>query len=170
MKRLMIHETGVHFVDLFGWLFGEVTKVYADLRRLNPAIAGEDAGLLVLNHASGAQSVLDGNRLSDHATDNPRRTMGEMLIEGEKGSLRLDGFGQLWFRAFGQGEEVSVPLVADVDEGSFGGGCVAALIQHVVAAARGDGRLENRAREYLSVLRVSEAAYRSASSGKKIVL
>ncbi|MEM1064906.1 MAG: Gfo/Idh/MocA family oxidoreductase, partial [Pseudomonadota bacterium] len=35
MPRLLIHETGVHFIDLFRWLFGEIESVYADLRRLN---------------------------------------------------------------------------------------------------------------------------------------
>ena len=46
MPRFLIHETGIHFIDTFRYLAGEVTRVYCRLRKLNPAIAGEDCGLL----------------------------------------------------------------------------------------------------------------------------
>lgn len=170
MPQLLIHETGVHFLDLFRWLFGDIRDVYADIRQLNPALMGEDAGVMILNHAGGVQSVFDGNRLSDHVADNPRRTMGEMVIEGEKGSLRLNGQGQVMFRAFGQPHEIAVPIIAPVDADSFGGGCVEALIHHVVKAACGDGALENTAADYLPVIRATDAAYRSAAEGRKVSL
>ena len=170
MPRLLIHETGVHFIDLFRWLFGEITDVYADVRRLNPAVSGEDAGLLILNHEGGVQSLFDGNRLSDHVADNPRKTMGEMTIEGENGILRLDGQGRLFFRAFAELQEVVVPIDGKIDDASFGGGCVEALIRHVVAGAQGQGVFENTAAEYLPVIRASQAAYISVERGQRIKL
>jgi D-apiose dehydrogenase len=170
MPRLLIHETGVHFIDLFRWLFGDVKGIYADLRQLNPVLAGEDAGTVIMDHAGGVQCVFDGNRLSDHATDNPRRTMGELVVEGEKGTLRLDGNGQLYFRDFGQSGEIDVPMITAVDENSFGGGCVKALCQHVADATRKNADFENLAVDYLPVLRATEAAYRSAQEGRKIFL
>ncbi len=170
MPRLLIHETAVHFVDLFRWLFGDIRDIYADIQRLNPVIAGEDAGLMVLTHDSGTKTVFDGNRLSDHATDNPRRTMGEMDIEGEKGTLRLDGYGHLWFRPFGERDDVQIPIDEPVDDSSFGGGCVNALIQHVLLAVAGERALENEARDYLDVIKSVDAAYESAAKGKKIEL
>ena len=170
MPRLLVHETGVHFVDLFRWLFGEIEDVYADLRQLNPVLAGEDAGMLILNHTGGVQSLFDGNRLSDHATDNPRRTMGEMTIEGENGVLSLNGAGEVSFRAKDSMTLQTIPLCAAIDDASFGGGCVAALIDHVVAATRGQGTIENAAADYLPVIRATEAAYRSATEGRKITL
>lgn len=57
-----------------------------------------------------------------------------------------------------------------IDEAGFGGGCVAALIAHVAEAARGRGVLENRAADYLPVIRATEAAYRSAATGARIGL
>ncbi len=168
MPKLLIHETGVHFIDLFRWLLGPVTDVYADLRRLNPAIAGEDAGLLVLDHASGAQSILDGNRLSDHQTDQPRRTMGEFELEGESGTLRLDGTGQLTFRAFGDQTWTNIALSEPVDDTRFGGGCVEALCRHVAHAIQSGTQPENLAAEYLEVLRIERAAYQSDKSRTKL--
>lgn len=170
MPRLLIHETGVHFIDLFRWFFGDVTAVYAETDRLNPAIAGEDTALLSLHHASGVRSMFDGNRLSDHATDNPRRTMGEMCIEGEGGTLILNGDGRLSFRAFGARHSEPLPERLPRDEGSFGGGCVAALIAHVVESLEQDRNPENIARDYLHVMKAAEAAYTSAETGKRVHL
>jgi len=170
MERFLIQETGVHFIDLFHWLFGDIGSVYADLHRLNPAIRGEDAGLLVMTHDGGARSVFDGNRLSDHVADNPRLTMGEMVIEGEGGTLSLNGFGQITFRKFGSDKAKVIPINDPVDPDSFGGGCVAALIGHVVDALNGQGTLENTARNYLDVIRAAEAAYKSHEGGRRITL
>ena len=55
--RLLVYETGVHFIDTFRFLLGEVTGVYARLRRLNPVIRGEDAGQLLLEFANGATAI-----------------------------------------------------------------------------------------------------------------
>ena len=77
MERFLVHETAIHFIDTFRYLSGEIAEVFADLRRLNPAIVGEDAGVILFNHASGARSLFDGNRLIDHRAENRRYTMGE---------------------------------------------------------------------------------------------
>ncbi len=170
MERFLVQETAVHFLDLFRWFFGEVTEIYADLRRLNPVIAGEDAGQLIMSHASGVQTIFDGNRLSDHVADNPRTTMGEMVIEGEAGALSLDGSGKLWFRPFGAADPEPIDIPEPIDQNSFGGGCVAALIGHVVAAHTRNGTLENEAADYLTVVRLCEAAYRSDAENRRISL
>ena len=67
-------------------------------RRLNPSIAGEDAGIILFDFAAGPRGVFDGNRLADHAAENRRLTMGELLIEGEGGTLALNGDGGISLR------------------------------------------------------------------------
>ncbi len=170
MPRFLLRETGTHFVDLFRWLLGEVDSVYADLHRLNPHIAGEDAGLLLMQHAGGARSVFDGNRLADSGADVPRLTMGVFRLEGEAGCLRLDPDGGLFFRAFGAQTETVLPLPYPAARDGFGGGCVHALISHLVSARLGGTEPENTARAYLPVLRIIDAAYRSAEEGRQISL
>ncbi len=71
-----MHETAVHWIDTFRYLFGNPLAVYADLRQINPVIAGEDAGMILFDHPGGVRSLFDGNRHIDHAADNHRRTMG----------------------------------------------------------------------------------------------
>jgi predicted dehydrogenase len=96
MERFLVHETAIHFIDTYRYILGEIDAVLAWLRRVNPAIAGEDAGSILFRFASGAAGLFDGNRLNDHVSDNTRRTMGEMWLEGSEGILRLDGSGRLW--------------------------------------------------------------------------
>jgi D-apiose dehydrogenase len=166
MTRLLVAETAVHYIDTFRYLCGEVHAVYARLRRINPVIAGEDAGFIHFEFKSGLHGNFDGNRLNDHVADNPRRTLGEVWLEGEKGVLRLDGNAGLHFKPH-RGKEQVLPY----DKGSdvqFGGGACAVLQQHVVNSLRTNQPIENTARDYLRNLRIQEAVYASNASGQRI--
>ncbi|MEO0773198.1 MAG: Gfo/Idh/MocA family oxidoreductase [Pseudomonadota bacterium] len=166
MERFLIHETAVHWVDTFRYLLGDPLSVYADLRRVNPVIAGEDAGFVLFDHPGGVRALFDGNRNLDHAADNHRRTMGEALVEGAQGSLRLLGNGSVRLRAFGAQEEQEL-LPADTWKG-FGGDCVHALQSHVVSGVLDGTNLENTSHDYLRVIEVEEAIYASAREGRKM--
>lgn len=167
MPRFLVHETAIHLIDVFRFLLGEITGVYARLRQLNPAIAGEDAGHILFDFVGGASGTFDGNRLIDHPAGDPRLTMGTMMVEGEAGTLRLDGDGRLWRRGRGQDEhEHRYPWNRD----GFGGDCVMALQAHVLAHLRSDAPVENRARDYLRNLAVEEAAYRSHAERRWMVI
>lgn len=159
MPKLLIHETGVHWIDTFRYLFGNPTAVLADLRRLNPVIAGEDAGIVIFDLPNGVRGVLDGNRLADHAADNTRRTMGEMLIEGSQATLRLTGQGELWLRRHGSMDELQI--ACDFVDTVFGGDCVFNLCAHVADHMLDGGELENEALDYLVVQATERAVYLS---------
>ncbi len=168
MPRLLVYETAIHWIDTFRFLMGEISAVSATLRRMNPVIAGEDAGYIVFEFASGATGLFDGNRLNDHVASNPRRTMGEMWLEGEKGVLRLDGEARLWWKPHQQ-PEVEHRYDRGPDD-AFGGGCCMALQRHVVRHLVEGAGLENRGRDYLVNLRIEEAVYRSSAEGRKVKL
>lgn len=168
MPRFLVHETAIHLIDVFRSLFGEAQSVSAFLRRLNPAIAGEDAGLFVLDMADGTRCLFDGNRLSDHAANNRRLTMGEFLIEGEKGVLTLDGDGNIRFRAHGENETKSVAYAwENID---FGGDCVYRFQRHVIEHRLGRGMIETSGRDYLANIRIEEAIYASNETGSRVTL
>jgi predicted dehydrogenase len=168
MPRLLVYETAIHWIDTFRFLMGEVTAVYARLRRINPAIAGEDAGYIVFEFAGGATGLFDGNRLNDHVAANPRRTMGEMWLEGSAGVLRLDGEARLWWKPH-HGPEAEHRYDAGPAEGFAGGACER-LQRHVVRHLLERAPLENTGRDYLASLRVQEAVYRSHAQGRRIAL
>jgi predicted dehydrogenase len=168
MPQLLIHETGVHWVDTFRYLFGDPVAVYADLRRINPVLAGEDAGFVLFDHPDGVRALFDGNRLLDHAADNLRRTMGEALIEGTEGAVTLWGDGRVELRRFGQ-SAAEVVLPPDTWPG-FGGDCVYALQAHVISAVLHGTAFANTASDYLTVIKIRDAIYRSAATGQKMGL
>ena len=174
MPRLLVRETAVHFIDTFRYLLGEVRAVSAWLRRLNPVIAGEDAGIIHLEFDEQRTGLFDGNRLNEHPADDQRRTMGEMWLEGEAGVMRLDGQARLWWMPQGRPEREHA--YSGMQPGPFGG-AVRALQAHVLAhltegagTAKGSERsaLENSAADYLPNLRVQAAVYQAHASGRRI--
>ena len=164
MERFLIHETGIHFIDVLRFLLGEPKTVWADLVQLNPAIAGEDKCFIVMKFGGNVRGVLDGNRLSDHRAENCRRTMCELMIEGEKGVLSLNGDGEVHFREHSSQDLVSVKF--DWNDKGFGGDCVYLFTRHVVDHYFKKGvTLMNSAQEYLTNIEIEEAAYRSSTDG-----
>jgi predicted dehydrogenase len=167
MPEFLVRETAVHFIDTFRFLLGDVRAATARLRRLNPAIAGEDAGLVIFEFDDERTGLFDGNRLNEHVAQNLRRTMGEMWLEGERGVLRLDGEARLWWKPHGA-PEAPHPYPAG-GPGVFGGASLA-LQAHVLAHLREGTALENSARDYLRNLHVQAAVYRSHASGRRVTL
>jgi len=166
MPRFLIHETGIHFIDTFRFLLGEPTAVYASLQRRNPAIAGEDAGYALFEFEGGRRALLDANRLADHPAANPRLTMGEFLLEGSAGRLRLDGEGRLWRRQTGETEELPHPYAWD--SRNFGGDCVYRCQKAILEALHAGGSPPNTARAYLRNIAVEEGLYRSSETGRRV--
>jgi D-apiose dehydrogenase len=167
MPQLLVRETAVHFIDTFRYLMGEVRAVSARLRRLNPVIKGEDAGLIVFEFDDERSGLFDGNRLNDHGAANTRLTMGEMWLDGEAGVMRLDGDARLWWKPHGQ-PEAEHPYPHDRD--SVFGGAVVALQAHVLAHLDHGAPLENAATDYLANLQVQAAVYHSHASGQRVVM
>ncbi|MDJ0956676.1 MAG: Gfo/Idh/MocA family oxidoreductase [Arenicellales bacterium] len=166
MPRLLIHETAIHLIDVFRYLFGEVDHVFAQLVRLNPVIKGEDAGLILFTFQNGRRGLFDGNRLVDHPARNRRLTMGEMLLEGSAATIRLDGNGDLFLREHGQNEESSVAYKWQ-DRG-FGGDSVFRFQRHVVEHLINGKPIYNTARDYLNNIKIEQAIYASNESGTKV--
>ncbi len=172
--RFLIQETGVHFIDVFRFLFGDIKGLFARLQKLNPVIAGEDAGLVIMEFTSGMRGVFNANRLSDHATQNPRLTMGEMRLEGSNGTLTLDGDGRLFFREHGSNaaqqhhygwafdNKSGLKDKSDQTQMSFGGDCVFNTNRHIVDHLLYGDALYNDAESYLVNREIEHAIYESS--------
>ena len=159
MPRFLVHETGIHWIDTFRYLLGEVTSLSADLRQLNPAISGEDAGVIQLAFKDGARALFDGNRLVDHAAQNRRLTMGEMEIDGSEGSIRLDGDATIRLRTHGDNAWVEHPY--DWNDHRFGGDCVYLTNRAILEAFRSGEQAETEASAYLRNIELVDAVYQS---------
>lgn len=165
MPKLLVHETGVHFIDTMRYLAGEIDEVYAILRRLNPVIAGEDAGILTLRFANGAVGVWDANRYNESTSPNPRLTLGEFQIEATGGTIRLDHDGRLTTQPLGK------PIVEHdyaFTRTGFSGDCVYFTQRHFVEQLLSHLPFETNGLEYLKTLSIQEAAYLSASENRPV--
>jgi hypothetical protein len=109
--------------------------------------------------------LFDGNRLNDHVADNPRRTMGEMWLEGERGVLRLDGQARLWWKPH-QGTEAEHPYPARC------AGCLRRRLHRAAGPCAGPpapGRAAGeQRRDYLANLQVQAAVYHSHTTGRVV--
>nr|WP_221229297.1 Gfo/Idh/MocA family oxidoreductase [Rubricella aquisinus] len=168
MPRFLIRETGIHWVDTFRYLLGEPEAVDADLRRMNPAIAGEDAGRFTFRYANGLRAVFDGNRCLDFPSDDPRLTFGTLLAEGTGGAIRLAADGALLLRRVGEAAEET--LLPPTPPRGFAGDCVAAFQAHVIAGLTEGATIETHASAYLRNLEIEEALYRADATEQVVRL
>lgn len=167
MPRLLVYETGIHFIDTFRYLAGEVQSVYADLRKLNQGIEGEDCGMIQFKFESGARGIWDANRYNEPNHQNPRYTFGTMLIEGSGGSIRLYADGKMSLQALGKPE---TPIPYKHTDQNFGGDCVYHFQQHVVKAFFDELPFETEGKNYVQNLEIQEAVYRSSEEERLIYI
>jgi predicted dehydrogenase len=161
MPRLLIYETVVHHIDTARFLFGDVASIYALTRRANPHIAGEDQTLLTLEHTTGINGIIDGNRYTEPPDEGP--ALGEAGFEGDAGALTLRNTGDLYLGAKRVWQN-------NVTEG-YRGDSVRATHQHFIDCLRTGTPFESEGRDYLlKTFRVVEAAYESAKARAAVAI
>jgi predicted dehydrogenase len=165
--RLLIYETGVHFIDTFRFLLGEVASVMAETKRLNPAIRGEDAGLLLLRFRNGSTAIWDASRYNESEAESPRFTFGELRIDGTAGHLTMDASSAIRVKRLGQ---PAVALDYRRERKNFAGDCVYFLQRHFVECLLSGQEFESSGPDYLKNVRIVEAAYESARTGEVVCL
>ncbi|HTS31941.1 MAG TPA: Gfo/Idh/MocA family oxidoreductase [Bryobacteraceae bacterium] len=165
MPRLLLYETVVHFLDTFRFLGGDLESVFCQTNRINSAIQGEDYALVQVSFASGANGVIDANRIS--GTSPPEVAFGEFRIEGEQAMLRIAPDGSLYLADYGK-SEILCPLQIPCE--GYKGDSVRALQQHFAACLRSGEAAESEGADYLKSVRAVEACYRSAETGMPVRL
>jgi predicted dehydrogenase len=163
--RLLIYETGVHFIDTFRFLLGEVSSVVAETKRLNPAIRGEDAGQLLLKFQNGATAFWDANRYNESEAETPRFTFGELRIDGTAGHLTMDATSAIRVKRLGA---AASELDYVRERKNFAGDCVYFLQRHFVDCMLSGQEFETNGIDYLKNIRIVEAAYQSAQTGNTV--
>jgi predicted dehydrogenase len=160
--RMLVYETGIHYIDTFRYLAGDISRVTAWLRRLNPVIKGEDCGLLVFEFANGALGQWDANRFNEPACPvaEARYTFGEFLVEGNAGSLRLYLDGRITLKELG-GEEKTMEYKHE--HRGFAGDCCYLAQRHLADCLLTGAPCETSGGEYLKSMMVQEAVYESAA-------
>jgi D-apiose dehydrogenase len=163
--RLLLYETGVHFIDTFRFLLGDVASVVAETKRLNPVIRGEDAGQLLLKFQNGSTAIWDANRYNESDAESPRFTFGELRIDGTAGHLVMDAGSTVRVKRLG---EPAAELEYARERKNFAGDCVYFLQRHFVDCMLSGQEFESSGLDYLKNVRIVDAAYESARTGNSV--
>lgn len=170
-ERFIIQELGVHMLDIARHLFGEVSGLTARSTRINPAIRGEDAVTMLLDHAGGTMSVVDCSYATRRAVDSFPETSIE--IDGAFGSIHLTpGYRMVVTdRTGSETVDVSPPLLPwaarpwhSIQES------VLAIQSHWVDCLRSGCEPATSGRDNLATVALVEAAYESAAAGGPVFL
>ena len=165
--RLLIYETGVHFIDTFRYLAGEIVEVFANLRRLNPVIKGEETGQVFFRFENGATAIWDANRYNEVESATPRYTFGEMRIDAMQGHLTLDTESNLRVKRLGEPGYDADYARSNLN---FASDCVYTTQRHFVDQFLSGADFESNGEDYLKTLRVVDAVYESARRGQVVKL
>mgnify|MGYP001260940262 CR=1 FL=1 len=170
-ERFIIEDLGIHSLDIARALFGNATRITATTRRINPAIKGEDVATMLLEHETGATSVVD----CSYATRRSPETFPESLLEidGDLGTIRLDAGYRLSVQIGDQvtDRDVSPPLLPwasrpwhNIQES------VQIIQQHFVDCLRDGTEPETSGRDNLHTFALVEAAYLSSRDHRTVTL
>lgn len=172
-----MHNLGVHWIDLFRWLFeDEIVSVQGMVTRNTPAITVEDGSFALAKFSKGAVAILDISYSVPASYPHGRDLY--IGIRGTRGTIS-------WSPAFGGiGDE----LFLCSDAPGYGGAPLrrfsftarnvpgycgimgVEFIEDFVAAIREDGEPLITAEDGARALDVVEAIYRSAETGREVAL
>jgi predicted dehydrogenase len=169
-NRFIIQDLGIHILDIARFLLGDVARIAASTKRINPNIQAEDVATMMLIHEQGATSIVD----CSYATALERENFPETLIEidGSEGTLRLAADYQLTLQTKGGTErrDVSPPLLSwaerpwhNVQESVFN------IQKHFIECLETGAEPETSGRDNLKTLALVYAAYESAAQGNRMI-
>ena len=87
LDRFILMDIGSHVLDVCRFLFGEASSLYCLVKRVNPAIKGEDVANVLMEMNNGMHCYAEMSYASILEKEAFPQTL--VLIEGEKGSLQL---------------------------------------------------------------------------------
>ena len=170
-KRFIIEDLGIHILDIARFLLGDVSTITARTARINQAIAGEDVATMLMDHASGATSVVDCSYASKLAVEPFPETLIE--IDGSDGTIRLAQGYQLTVtgKSGTTVSDVSPPLLSwasrpwhNIQES------VVAIQQHWVDCLTTGTEPATSGTDNLKTFALVEAAYAGAASREPVQL
>ncbi|MGG1554044.1 Gfo/Idh/MocA family protein [Paenibacillus ferrarius] len=159
MEKFLLFETGVHWFDTFRFLFGNIENVYCQTRTWNPIVKGEDSAIVQFDFSNGMTGIYDANRVTYMETVRSN-AYGWMTLEGEKGKLRLDLDGRIFFTlrdGVEQEHQYEMPT-------GWKGGCAVATQQHFIDCLDSGTVFETEGEQYLVSQEIVYACYESAKT------
>ncbi len=171
LEEFALTDQGSHQFDVLRYLFGEAETIYCEKQTVNPTIKGEDVTTSILKMKNGVvciQKISFSSPLEKEIF--PQTTL---LIEGDKGSIRLDGEFEISITSPGGTSKEVVPMQAypwQTDRLKPEPPSIVDINQNILDDMLGKGKAENTGDDNFETVKLVWAAYKSATSGKVIHL
>lgn len=169
LTEFALTDQGSHQFDVLRYLFGEAQTIYCEKQTVNPTIKGEDVTTSLLKMENGVvciQKISFSSPLEKELF--PQTTL---LIEGDKGSIRLDAEFEISITTpEGTTKEV-VPMLSyswQTDRLKPEPPAIVDINQNILNDMLGTGKAENTGDDNFKTVQLVWAAYESARSGKVI--
>ncbi|MBN1999131.1 Gfo/Idh/MocA family oxidoreductase [candidate division KSB1 bacterium] len=169
LDHFALTDQGSHQFDVLRFLFGEAESIYCETQTVNPTIQGEDVATSLLKMKNGVICVQEISFSSLLEKEVFPQTL--LLIEGDKGSIRLDpDFYISTSTSEGTtGEFVSMPKYPwQTDRLIPEPPSIIACNHNILQDILGKGKAETTGSDNFETVKLVWAAYRSAENGAVI--
>ncbi len=171
LEQFALTDQGSHQFDVVRYLFGEAESIYTQIQTVNPTIKGDDVATSLIRMKNGMVVSQEISFSSPLEVEVFPQTL--MLIEGDKGSVRLDADFNISTTTPNDTckEEVKMrsypwqtdrlkpepPSIVDINK-------------NILDDMMGIGKAENTGEDNLETMRMVWAAYHSANTNTVIVI
>ena len=170
LDQFIITDVGSHILDICRFFMGEATTLHCETQTINPRIKGEDVANVFMTMQSGAHCYVEMSYASILQKEVFPQTL--VLIEGSKGSVRLDpDFQIVTTSKEGSIHETVSPTMYDWVDPEY------AVVHSSIVDAQRDilvglkgGKGETTGADNFETVKLVWASYASANSGKIIQL
>jgi predicted dehydrogenase len=169
LKNFALTDQGSHQFDVLRFLFGEAHSIYTQIQTVNPTIKGEDVATSLLRMKNGVVCVQEISFSSPLEKEVFPQTL--LLIEGERGSIRLDADFEISITVGTETRKETVPMKKYpwqtdrlVPEPPSIVDCNNDILQDML----GKGKAETTGKNNFETVRLVWAAYESARLNKVI--
>lgn len=171
LEQFALTDQGSHQFDVVRFLFGEAESIYTLAQTVNPGIKGEDVATSLIKMKSGVVVSQEISFSSPLEVEAFPQTL--MLIEGEKGSIRLDAEFEISTTVGAETSKETVPMKKypwQTDRLKPEPPSIVDINKNILDDMMGRGKAENTGDDNLETMRMVWAAYESAATGKVISL
>ena len=171
LEEFALTDQGSHQFDVLRFLFGEAHSIYCEKQTVNPIIKGEDVTTSILKMKNGVVCIQKISFSSPMEKEIfPQTTL---LIEGDKGSIRLDADFEITITSPNGTTKETVPMRSyswQTDRLKPEPPAIVDINQNILNDMVGKGKAENTGDDNFETVKLVWAAYKSANSGRVIEL
>lgn len=171
LEEFALTDQGSHQFDVLRYLFGEAKTIYCEKQTVNQNIKGEDVTSTILKMKNGIVCIQKISFSSPLENEIFPQTL--LLIEGDKGSIRLDAEFKISITSLEGTTKENVVMKSypwQTDRLKPEPPSIVDINKNILDDMLGNEKAENTGEDNFKTVQLVWAAYKSAASGKVIHL